>query len=136
MKRQLKTEMDRDMVLAQIKRLDLSKDYSVEIFQKRKIRSISQNRLERLWLTCISFETGEDIDRLHDIFKKKFLEPEVVEMYGEKVERYSTRDLSTIQFKYFLDRIQLFANTELGITLPNPEDQYWDEFYSFYIDRL
>ena len=136
MKRQLKTELDRNMVIAQIQRLDMSKNYSIDITQKRRIRSISQNNLYWLWLTCIEFETGEDIDRLHDIFKKKFLEPEVVEMYGEKVERYSTRDLNTIQFKYFLDRIQLFANTELGITLPNPEDQYWNEFYSFYIDRL
>lgn len=136
MVRQLKTEVDRQMVIAQINRLDLSKNYSIDINQKKKVRTLSQNRLERLWLTCISFETGTDTNVLHDIFKKKFLEPEIVEQYGVKIERYTTTNLNTIQFKYYLDKIQEFANSELGITLPNPDDRYWDEFYSFYVDKL
>jgi nitrogenase molybdenum-iron protein alpha/beta subunit len=136
MVRQLKTEVDRNMVLAQIQRLDLSKNYSIEINQKKKVRTLSQNRLERLWLTCISFETGEDTDVLHDIFKKKWLEPEIIEKYGVKVERYTTTNLNTIQFKYFLDKIQTFANSELGIVLPNPDEKYWEEFFDFYTDKM
>jgi hypothetical protein len=134
--RQLKTEVDRNMVLAQIQRLDLSKNYSIEISQKKKVRTLSQNRLERLWLKCISFETGTDTNVLHDIFKKKFLEPESIEQYGVKIDRYTTTNLNTIQFKYYLDKIQEFANSELGIKLPNPDEKYWEEFYEFYTDKL
>lgn len=89
-----------------------------------------------LWLTCIEFETGNDRNDLHDIFKKKWLLPKKVIMYGEETERYSTTDLDTLQFKHYLDKIQIFASTELAITLPDPESQYWNEFYSYYIDKL
>ncbi|HUX56252.1 MAG TPA: hypothetical protein VMV77_04715 [Bacteroidales bacterium] len=136
MKRKLKTELDREMVIGQIKRLDLSKDYTIDILLRRKVRSISQNSLYWLWLSCIEFETGNDKDDLHDHFKKKWLEPIDINLFGESFFKWSTKDLNTIQFKYYLDKIHVFASTELSITLPNPEDQYWDEFYSFYIDKL
>jgi hypothetical protein len=38
--------------------------------------------------------------------------------------------------KDYLDKIQIFASTELGIKLPDPQDQRWDEFYAYYQDRL
>jgi len=136
MKRALKTEIDREMIIAYIKRIDISKLHIVEITQKKLNRSISQNSLYWLYLTCISFETGNDRDELHDIFKKKWTEPKKVVLFGEEIDRYSTADLNTTQFKYYLDRIQVFASTELSITLPDPEDRYWNEFYNFYIDKL
>jgi len=136
MKRQLKTELDRNMVIAQIQRLDLSKNYSVEVTQKRKIRSISQNNLYWLWLTCIEFETGNNRYYMHDYYKEVFIIPEVIEVRGIKIERRTTTDKDTLIFKNFLDRVQIDASTEWGIKLPLPEDQYWDEFYSFYIDKL
>jgi len=136
MKRQLKTELDRNMVIAQIQRLDLSKNYSIDINEKKRVRSISQNRLYRLWLCCIAFETGNDADQLHEFFKEKYLEPEFIEVFKTVVKRYTTTNLNTIQFKYYLDKIQFFTSTELSITLPLPKDQYWDEFYSFYVDKL
>ncbi len=136
MKREIKSELDRDMVIAQIKRLDLMKPYTVEILQKRKVRSISQNSLYWLWLTCIEFETGTDRDELHDYFKHKFILPVEVNVFGEKIMRWTTTDKDTLQFKEYLDKIQVFASVDLSITLPDPEDKYWDEFYSFYIAKL
>ena len=136
MKRKLKTELDREMVIGQIKRLDLSKNYTIDIILRRKVRSISQNSLYWLWLTCIAFETGMDRSDLHEYFKEKYLIPEEVIMFGEKIMKRSTRNLNTIQFKYYLDHIQIFASTDLSITLPDPESQYWDEFYQFYVDKL
>lgn len=136
MKRKLTSDLDRNMVIAYIQRLDLKKLYTVEVIEKKSTRSISQNSLMWLWLTCISFETGNDRDELHDIFKKKWIEPKKVVMFGEEINRYSTADLNTTQFKYYLDHIQAFASTELSITLPNPEDRYWTEFYNYYVDKL
>jgi hypothetical protein len=136
MKRKLTSELDRNMVVAYIQRLDLKKLYTVEVLEKKASRSISQNSLMWLWLTCIEFETGNDRNELHDIFKKKWLQPKITHLYGEEIERYTTTDLNTTEFKYYLDKIQIFASTELGIKLPDPEDKYWQEFYEFYIDKL
>jgi hypothetical protein len=136
MKRELKTELDREMVIGQIKRLDLSKPHTVEILTKRKVRSISQNSLYWLWMTCIEFETGTNRDELHDYFKHKFILPIEVNVFGEKIMRWTTTDKDTLKFKEYLDKIQIFALTDLSISLPDPEDNYWDEFYSFYVAKL
>ncbi len=136
MKRKLITELDRDMIIGQIKRLDLKKSYTIEITEKRVKRSISQNSLYWLWLTCIEFETGNDRDHLHDYFKRKYTAPDMSIIFGFQQEIYSTKKLNTTEFKYLLDHIQIFASTELAIKLPDPEDQYWEEFYSFYSDKL
>ena len=66
MKRKLLSEIDRDMVISQIKRLDLHKTYTVEITEKKPVRTVSQHKLYWLWLTCLSFETGNDKDDLHE----------------------------------------------------------------------
>jgi hypothetical protein len=137
MKRKLSTEIDRKMVINYIQRLDItSKLYTVETLEKNANRSISQNNLMWLWLTCIEHETGQDRTELHEIFKKKWLLPKEIENFGVKVEIYTTTDLDTIQFKQYLDKIQIFSSAELGITLPDPESQYWQEFYEYYIDKL
>jgi hypothetical protein len=136
MKRKLQTELDRNMVIAYIQRLDITKLHTVEVLQKKFNRSISQNSLYWLWLTCIEQETGNDRDELHELFKKKFILPETKEVFGEQLIFYSTKNKDTLQFKQYLDKIQVFALSELSITLPNPEDRYWDEFYSYYVDKL
>ena len=136
MKRKLTTELDRNMVIGFIQRLDLKKLYTVEVLEKKANRSISQNSLYWLWLTCIEHETGNERNDLHDLFKERFLTPEHIEVLGERRLRRTTTGLNTTQFKYYLDQIQVFAATELSIKLPGPEDQYWQEFYSYYIDKL
>jgi hypothetical protein len=136
MKRKLTTDLDRDMVISYLKRLDLKKLYTVEVIEKKATRTISQNSLYWLWLTCIEFETGNDRNDLHDYFKMHFLTPESITVFGESQERRTTTGLNTIQFKYYLDKIQVFANTELTISLPDPDDRQWEQFYSYYIDKL
>lgn len=136
MKRKLSTELDRAMVIAYIQRLDIKKLHTVEVLQKKFNRSISQNSLYWLWLTCIEQETGNDRDELHELFKKKFILPETKEVFGEQLIFYTTKNKDTLQFKQYLDKIQIFTLTEISITLPDPEDKYWDEFYSYYVDKL
>lgn len=136
MKRKLTTELDRTMVIAYIQRLDIKKLHTVEVLEKKSNRSISQNSLYWLWLTCIEFETGTDRNELHDYFKQKYIPPETTEVFGEQLIFYSTKNKDTLQFKQYLDKIQIFSSTELSITLPDPEDKYWDEFYSYYVEKL
>jgi hypothetical protein len=125
------------MVIAHIQRLDITnKLYTVETLEKRAGRSISQNSLYWLWLTCIEHETGTNKDELHEIFKHKFLLPKEVNALGEKIQVWTTTDKDTLLFKQYLDKIQIFSLTDLKIILPNPEDQYWNEFYEYYVDKL
>jgi hypothetical protein len=136
MKRKLLTELDREMVISQIKRLELKKVYTVEITERRIKRTISQNGLYWLWLTCISHETGNDKDVLHECFKEKWIIPESKFVFGNSIEIRSTTGLNTVQFKYLLDNVQVFALTELAITLPDPNDKHWEEFYDYYKDKI
>ena len=136
MKRKIITELDREMVIAAVKRLDIKKVHTVEITEKIVKRSLSQNSLYWLWLSCLEAETGNDADDLHDYFKKKYLQPTTVVVFGVVENKYTTTNLDTKQFKAYLDKIQIFASTELAINLPDPEDLRWEEFYNYYSDRL
>ena len=137
MKRKVSNEVDRDMIIGAIRRLDLlKKTYFVDITGKKVVRTLPQNKLYWLFLTCIETETGTDRDDLHTYFKEKFILPTEVNIFGEKHLKYTTTDKDTKQFKEYLDKIQIFASTELSITLPNPEDNNWEEFYSYYSERL
>jgi hypothetical protein len=57
--------------------------------------------------------------------------------YLEKLEKEpSTTKLLTKQFAEYLEKIVIFASTELGITLPNPEDLRFKEFEEYYSQYL
>jgi hypothetical protein len=125
---------DKQKVIDYVTRLPDGKQYTVEIKRKREKRTIDQNRLYWLWLSCIMDETGEHKDALHEFFKSYFLgvtENFVFDKYQVVIPN-STTKLNTKEMTDYLERVQQFANVELGIVLPNPEDLYWEEFYNHY----
>lgn len=127
------TPQDRLKVITYINNLPDGKTFEVEIKKKREIRSLPQNRLYWLWLSCIMSETGNDKTDLHKFFSEKYLPKNIAEVFGEQIlKTVSTTILDTKQFTDYLDRVQQFANTELGIVLPNPEDLHFQEFYEQY----
>lgn len=135
----IKTENDKKAVKQVIDRLDLtvSKTYHISISVKRGIRTISQNGLYWLWVTCIVQETGNDKKTIHEYFKQEFLGWEIKEVFGTEVTQLrSTTSLNTKQFADFLNKVEVFASTELEITLPRPEDVKFKEFYDHYKDYL
>ena len=127
------TPQDRAKVIAYINALPDGKTFEVEIKKKREMRSIPQNRLYWLWISCIMSETGNDKADLHKFFSEKYLPKNISEVFGEQVlKTVSTTILDTKQFADYLERVQQFANAELGIVLPNPEDLHFQEFYEMY----
>jgi hypothetical protein len=77
-------------------------------------RSTNQNRLYWLWLTMIADETGHAPNEMHEYFRMKFLK-----CHDKKFEYIrSTTDLNKDEFTKYLNQIELFATTELNITLP------------------
>lgn len=91
-----------------------------------------------MWINCISKETGNEPNDLHEYFGElKFPKVEVKMFDGStRTKPMSTTKMDTVQFKEVLDWIQMFASTELGLILPNPEDKYFEEMANYYNDRF
>ena len=138
MERTIRNEDDKQAVIDYISSLDVAKrEYEAKIVKKTDKRTLAQNRLYRLWLNCISEETGNDVEDLHEYFKAKYIGVHYRVIYGEGITRnYSTTDLSTEQFTEFLERVQRWANIEQGIVLPNPEDLQFAQFLEKYQNNL
>lgn len=120
-----------------IKKLNLNKKYTVNIEIEKKKRSLNQSNLYWLWLTCIQEETGNDKNLLHDHFRELYLPYTEHIVFGiPKKSLMSTTTLTTDIFKQYLDKIQVFSSSELGIELPNPDDLYFDQFKDFYSNKI
>ena len=104
--------------------------YTITIKRASEKRSIPQNDLMWMWLTCIERETGTPKEDVYMYYCKKFLMKTI--QVGNKMERiYNTSSkLNQEQMSEFLTKIQVDAATELGITLPKPEDRFFENFYS------
>ena len=127
--------LNEEMLLKKLKvqfEVIMNGEYLLIIDKPRKSRTINQNNLLWLWLTCVSSETGQDKNDLYDYYRDKFLSRTVFVNGNETRVSSGTSTLNTVQMKQFLDMIQEDVSVELGIKLPNPEDLYWDEFQRHY----
>lgn len=104
--------------------------YTITIKRANEKRSIPQNDLMWMWLTCIERETGTPKEDVYMYYCKKFLMKTI--QIGDKLEHiYNTSSkLNQEQMTEFLNKIQVDAATELGITLPKPEDRFFEQFYA------
>ena len=134
----LRNDADRAIIMDYLKKMQIEpREYEVTIKRKATKRTLPQNRLYYLWLNCISAETGNEVEDLHEYFKTKFLGVRYRIIYGEGITTpFTTTDLDTEQFKEYLDKVQRWANTEQGIILPNPEDLGWAQFVEEYSKNL
>lgn len=106
--------------------------YNLILKRVNEKRTINQNDLMWMWFRCIENDTGTDKNDIYMYYCKKFL-CKVIRV-GEKVEKvYETSSmLNTAQMSEFMKKIQADAASELGITLPIPEDKYFEAFYQQY----
>ena len=106
--------------------------YTITIKRASEKRSIAQNDLMWMWLTCIERETGTPKDEVYMYYCKKFLMKTIT--VGGRMERiYTTSSkLTVVEMTNFLNQIQADAASELGITLPLPEDRFFECFYQQY----
>ncbi|MDR1556222.1 MAG: hypothetical protein LBS88_04220 [Tannerellaceae bacterium] len=107
-------------------------EYVLAITKRTKRRTLASNRLFWLWMACIEMETGTPKEDAHDYYCSLFLRRHVMFNGVEKEVISGTSTLNTVQFSDFLKKIQADADTELGITLPDPEAAYWEEFERYY----
>ena len=104
--------------------------YHITIKRASEKRSIPQNDLMWMWLSCIERETGTPKDDVYMYYCKKYLQKTI--QVGTKQERiYTTSSkLSAAEMTEFLNKIQADAASELGITLPQPNDRFFEAFYA------
>jgi len=110
--------------------------YSLVLQRHREKRSLSANNLLWLWLTCIERETDTPKQDIHDYYCGLFLSRPTVINGIDVVVTGGTSRLDTAQFAEFLNKVQADAAAEFGITLPQPEDRFFEEFYQEYIDNI
>jgi hypothetical protein len=133
----INSERDKEKVKAWIDSLNTTKKYIVDVKVKRERRTVNQNSLYWLYMACIQDETGEHKDNLHAYFKTKFLGVDERQCFGHRFFLpNTTTSLDTKQFTYYIERVKQFASAELGISLPDPKDLYWEEFYKHYRDFI
>lgn len=136
MKLKFRNDEERDAVVEYLSRLSFGKgqSYDVDVKRTKTKRSNNQNALYHMWLRCMATETGNSVDTIEKVLKKKFLGFDTKECMGEVVgELKGTHDLSTEQMTEFLNNIQSFA-ADYGILLPQPEDKIFAQFASQFED--
>ena len=106
--------------------------YQITIKKVSEKRSIAQNDLLWIWMACIENETGTPKDEIYMYYCKKFLMRTMT--IGQKMERIylTSSKLNTEQMTTFLNQIQADALQALGITLPTPQDRFFEAFYADY----
>ena len=92
-------------------------EWRIDIRRHIARRTLSQNKLYFAILTEMANETGHTKEELHEIMKKKFLEPKVVDLVGEEYPVWSSSDKDKAVFAEFVDRVIVFAAQELGIVV-------------------
>lgn len=92
------------------------------IFKKfKKTRTIRQNAYYWCYLNIIERETGNDSNELHEYFKRKFLQPKLINVLGHEIKiPGSTTKLSKLDFSDYIAKIEI----ECGVSSPNPEELY------------
>lgn len=119
-----------ESVVKQLKNiLDIKQNgkYTISVSKQANKRTAEQNRLYRKWLSLLEEETGNSQDSLHEFFKKKFLSVELETIFGEEVRRVNTTTtLNTKEFTDYLDKVNAFVASELGIRLPQPNDMFFE----------
>lgn len=120
----IRDEATRARAIELLGKLDLLKPWAVTVAKAKSQRSIEQNNLLWLWYGIIANGTGNTAKAIHEWCKNEFLPPVFVEVNGKTHEsRRSTTELNTADMTAYLDRINVWAASDLGILLPHPEDR-------------
>ena len=89
----------------------------------KRSRSLEQNALLWKWYSAIAADTGHTAEDIHEVCKAKFLPPIFVDIAGEVHEvRRTTTKLKVDEMSSYMSQVQAWAASELGITLPIPEE--------------
>jgi hypothetical protein len=101
-----------------IRGLTPDKPWRILLVPYRAKRSPEQNNLLWALYTQMAEGTGHTAEELHEAMKRKFLPPKHIQV-GEEVIAVpgSTAGLDVREFSEYVERVQEFAASELGVVL-------------------
>ena len=130
MKRQeiiLSGEPQRKALLRFVESVNIDQPLRVTIEENKRRRSLGQLALYWMWLHDVADKvadyTGYTAEDIHEFLKQKYLRPIVVEIGDDVVQRYTTTKLTTAEMHDFVDKVYMWATSELGLLLPLPEER-------------
>ncbi len=92
---------------------------TIERGQPPKKRTNDQNSIFHAWCNVLANETGHTQEEIKTYLKDMFLPAKIVSVGAKsRMIRPGTSTLDTSQMGTLLDRIEVWAATDLGITLP------------------
>lgn len=101
-----------------IRGLAPTKPWRIELTPHRAKRSPEQNKLLWAIYAAIASNTGHTSEEIHEVMKAKFLPRQVVTVGDEEVPIVgSSTKLDVKEFSEFVERVQAFASSELGIVV-------------------
>ncbi len=114
-------DRDRASVAVGLLNLEGERAWDVTIEKHVEQRTLSQNRLMRMWNKVIGDERGYTQDEIHELLMPLFLVPKIVKIGSVERLVYTTKGLSIGEMSEYLDHIYRWAAGE-GIILPLPEE--------------
>lgn len=129
-----RTQLDLENVRLNLLSMSLDKPVEITIKEYVKNRSHAQNRLMHDWFNKMSehyfLTTGESYAPLawKELLKEKFLGFDMIELPDGTIKAITkhTSDCNTKELTEFLEKIDHYAVTELGLMLPKPDDLWWE----------
>lgn len=105
-------------------------EYLVTIARAHATRSLAQNALYwGVYIHVLSEYTGFTPDDMHEVLKAKFIPKRLAisdgngEIQGEFVVGGTTTRMNKVEFGEYLGEIQRWAAEDLGVNIPDPEEQ-------------
>ena len=129
-----RTQSDLEYIRLNLLSMSLDKPVEITIKEYVKNRSHAQNRLMHDWFNKMSehyfLTTGEFYAPLawKELLKEKFLGFDMIELPDGTIKAITkhTSDCNTKELTEFLEKIDYYAVTELGLMLPKPDDLWWE----------
>lgn len=106
-------------------------DYLVEVRKVRRTRSLNQNAY--LWgcvypllLEGLNEQGWEftSVEQVHEFFKTQYAQEQVINKHTGEVVTFpsSTREMDTVTFSSYCDKLREVAQSFLGINIPDPNE--------------
>jgi len=125
-----RSEVLKKRAISLIEGLPVDDAHEVVIRPFKSKRSLDQNRLLWKWTDIIRVHIADSTgkfyssDEIHEWFKSRFLPFRVVEIGGDAHTcSATTTKLNTKEMAEYLDAINHFCGSELGLFLPVPGDE-------------
>ena len=126
MKTTISNPAERAKLVEHIHALNLEgRPWQIEIKRVRaKPKTMSQLALYYMWVGIAAEDTGHWKDDMDEILREQCSAPRhsYTDFEGVEQWRYSLKEADTAEMSAYINRVDIFLTSDLGLQLPHPED--------------